>query len=1349
MRQLWQNERIIDYFPLSSHQISLWILDQLQPGSAFYHNVVGMRLRGSLNVAILERSIRQVVARQASLRTRFTSNHDEPVQFVPPEVQLFLPVDDLGEMPPEERETRAVDLAAAEGRRPFNMTDEPPFRVRLLRLGQDDHVLVLTFHHIACDAWSVILFLREMMGLYGAFLKGLPPDLPELPLQYRDYAIWQRHRLEVRGEEDLAYWVSQLTDAPQFLDLPTDRLRPPAQTYRGAIERFSLPLATTQALKELSRAERSTLFMTMLAGFQALLHRYTGQEDVLVGTPVMARTRPEFDGLIGFFLNTLVMRGRFAGDPTFRELLRDTRRAVAGGFSHLDLPFDRLVEALRPSRDLSHHPIFQVMLAFQQTLQHATATLSMPGVSIELMPLETHTSRFDLTLCIFDSPSGLDGVIEYSTDLFEATTIANLGARLTMLLDAVVADPGQRISRLPIITEAERHSIVTEWAGTNRAQPDGRCIHDLFQSQADRTPDAVAVIDRGRRLTYAELNGRANQLAHRLVGLGVKPESVVGLCTDRSAEMVVGLLAIMKAGGAIVAMRPDDGMNRLGFLVEDLGVRCILTEPHLVPRLPIGHAELVEFGGSWSYHPDDGSDANLPSRATARNLAYAIYTSGSTGAPKATGIEHVSAVSFLHWARRTIRPEHLSRTLATTSPAFDCFLLEVLAPLACGAAVMLADSILELPALENVTLVSTVPAAMAGLLRGNGIPDSVKRVHISGDVLSGEVVRGLYQSTHVAEVYNFYGPSEATTYSTGVVCNDEQDVDGLLHKPSIGRPIDNVQVYVLDRELSPVPVGVTGELCIGGAGLARGYLNRPALTAERFVPNPFAETPGARMYRTGDLARWNAAGELEFVGRADTQVKLRGFRVEPGEVEAVMSRDPSIQQAVVLVREDRPGDQRLVAYVVPAPGEIVEPRRLRDRVADVLPAYMVPSAFVSIGAIPLTATGKADMRALPVATSTGLADEVPWRISEATELQLVDLMCEVLGIDDMEQTDNFFDLGGHSLLATMLISRVEACFGIRVPLASFLGAPTAEGLALVIRDAGTKASPSCLVRISGSAEQGPFFCVHPGGAEVYRLSGLRRALGERPVYGVLSIGFNGAERPAISIEEMAAHYIAEIAAVQPKGPYRLGGYSVGGLVAFEMARQLSQQGSRVGFLALFDSMPPPVADADSEIEGQGSPSLSVDQILRFDGLDSVGSDLPSIRSLRAELGGRRAYDLIGLSALLDAMKPLLAGVLDELKARGHVIPDMDVQEFYRLREIWANYLWAAASYRAKPYPGPATLYVSDDGAKRASSSPWRQLVTELHIRAAGERHGLLFMSQELGRLLNADLDDAEIGVRGA
>lgn len=1307
MKQMRPRDPEPSHFPLSSQQTSQWILDQLQPGSAFYHNVVGMRLRGALHPAVLERSIRQIVARHDSLRTRFELRRDEPVQLVAPAMQLSMPVTDLGQVPQEERETRAAELAADEGRRPFDLAKGPLLRTRLLRLSEDDHILVLTFHHIVCDAGSVVLFLRELVAIYGAVLNGGCPDLPELPVQYPDYAIWQRHRLEEREKEDLAYWVAQLGDASQFLELPTDRVRPQTQTYRGAFERFRLDTSTTEALRDLSRAERSTLFMTVLAGFQALLHRYTGQQDVLVGTPVTARARPELDGLIGFFLNTLVMRGHFGGDPTFRELLRATRKAVLGGFSHMDLPFDRLVAALRPPRDQSHNPIFQVMLAFQQTMEHATSMLSMPGVSIELMPLDTGTSRFDLTLCVFDSPAGLDGVIEYSTEMFDAATIANLGAHLTTVLEAAIADPEQRISRLPLLTRHERHHILGEWSGTSTPHPGGRCVHELFQDQADRTPGAAAVLDRGRRMSYAVLNGLANQLARRLVGLGVGPETVVGLCADRSVEMVVGLLAIMKAGGAFVAVQLDHGADRLGFVVEDLGVRWILAETQMVPGLSNTNAEVIVLESEETCDPENGSDANLERTAADRNLAYVIYTSGSTGKPKATGIEHVSAVSFLHWAGRTIRPEHLARTLATTSPAFDCVLLEVLAPLCWGGAVILANSVLELPTLDGVTLVSTVPAAMAELIRAAGVPDSVKRVHLAGDVLTGEVVRGLHRSTGVEEVHNFYGPSEATTYATGAVCKDEGGLDGPPHNPHIGRPIDNVHVYLLDRNLNPVPIGVPGELYIGG-GLARGYLNRPALTAARFVPNPFAEASGTRMYRTGDRARYLPSGDIQFLGRFDRQVKVRGFRIEPGEVESALLRHPAVGEAAVLALQDEPGGQRrLVGYVVAKADAAPTDAELRAHLIRRLPGYMVPAQLVLLDRLPLTPNGKVDTSALP-APAAGRRES--WQPRDRIESELAAVWLSLLQVDNVGLDDDFFDLGGHSLLALAAVSRIQELLSVEVRLDTIFEAPTIRGLAERIRRARVPAPQPSLVKIVDFPQGRPFFCVHSAPGDVTFLRVLTRRLPfGRPVYGFHSVGMDGFQEPLTTVPAMAEHYLRELREVQPSGPYLLAGNCIGGLIAVEVAQRLLVAGERVDFLGLMDTA---LCHSHQE-EGEGSGP----------------SDAQELAELNYSLAREHLAEL-GLASVLDR---------EVVDASGRPVPTL----FERLSKVFATNARAALSYTVRPYQGRITLFTAIEGPNDPDELErlWRSIALGgLDVYPIHSGHDELGDSKELGERLRECLD---------
>ncbi|HEY0733388.1 MAG TPA: amino acid adenylation domain-containing protein [Herpetosiphonaceae bacterium] len=1029
--------------PLSFAQQRLWFLDQLEPDSSTYTIPAAWRLEGPLDVIALRQSLTTIVERHEALRTTFTTTADgQPVQAITPPQVVPLPLIDLHGLSASERESVLLRLAGTEARQPFDLARGPLIRTTLLRLAETDHVLLLTMHHIVSDGWSMEVFARELVPIYTALIAGMPPSLAQLPIQYADYAVWQRGWLSGTVlEAQLGYWRRQLAGLP-VLELPTDRPRPALPTFRGARQTFALPAALSKELVALSQREGVTLFMTLLAAWQVLLDRYSGQHDIVVGTPIANRTQEETEHLIGFFVNTLVLRADLSGNPTFRDVLHRVRETALGAYAHQDLPFEQVVDALQPERDLSRHPLFQVMFTLQNV---PMVSLELPSLVLNPLPIEYETTKFDLTLSMAEEGSGLVGSLEYTTDLFEAETIGRMVSHLQTLLAGIVRDPSQRLAQLPLLTEAERRQLTVDWNMTEVAYPRGRCIHELVAAQAARTPDAVALVyaagTRERvQLTYEELDRRANQLAHELQALGVGPEVRVGVCVERSLDLIVGLLGILKAGGAYVPLDPAYPAQRVAFMLADSAVPVILSQQSLASNLPAHNGVVVCLDSDWERISRQPTDA--PATAVEdNNLAYVIYTSGSTGRPKGVAITHQSAATFIHWALNTFSGADLARVAAGTSICFDLSIFELFVPLSCGGTVLLIDDGLQIPELidAQVTLLNTVPSVMAAVLRSGSVPPSVRVINLAGEPLSRALADGLYQAVPTTRVYNLYGPSEDTTYSTYTLVAPHEP-----RPPTIGRPIANSQAYVLDAQMQPVPIGAVGELYLGGVGLARGYLGRPDLTAEKFIPDPFSAAPNARLYRTGDRARYRPDGAIEFLGRIDHQVKLRGFRIELGEIEAALSRYPAVQEAVVLIREDHPpagghAEQRLVAYVVPTADQrpaltdaAADPDRssfvadLRAFVKQHLPDYMVPNSVVLLDALPLLPNGKIDRPALPAPALLRPELEAGFAAPETpVETRLAQIWAEVLRLPQVGIRNNFFALGGDSILSIQIVARAR------------------------------------------------------------------------------------------------------------------------------------------------------------------------------------------------------------------------------------------------------------------------------------------------------------------------------------
>jgi amino acid adenylation domain-containing protein len=1028
--------------PLSFAQERMWLINQLAPASSAYNIATAIRLQGTINVSALEQALDEIVRRHEVLRTTFTVVDGRPAPVVQPPSGHALLIFDLRSLTEAGRKECCDKLAAQHAERLFDLSKGPLLLTTLLRPGDTDHMLLLTMHHIVSDGWSLAVFTRETLSLYAAFASGRPSSLPELPIQYADFAAWQRHWLEGGTlEKQLVYWKQQLGDQPPALELPTDRTRPAVQTDSGASESFSLSRALTSQLQAIGRRAGATFFMVLLAAFETLLYRYTGQTDISVGTPIANRNRAEIEGLIGFFVNTLVLRAKLNGDESFSELLRRVREITLGAYVHQDVPFEKLVEELQPERDTSRSPLLQVMLALQNLPREE---VHLQGLLVSPLDLDNHTAKFDLTLDIDDSGPELRCLFAYNTDLFDAATIRRLSAHFVTLLESIVHSPEQRLAELPLLTKEEHHQLLFEWNDTAVPFPSDKAIDQLFQEQTARTPDAVALVFGAEQLTYAELNARANRLAHHLRGLGVGPEVLVGICVERSFEMVVALLGVLKAGGAFVPLDPALPAERLAFMLADTSAPVVLSQRSLVSRLPEMSSSLVLIDEEHAAVSSKSTE-NLRVVVSPHNLAYVTYTSGSTGRPKGVAITRRSVVAFIHWACTVFSPEQLAGTLASTSICFDLSIFELFVPLACGGTIILAENVLQLPdlpAARQVTLVNTVPTAMGELLHLD-IPASVRTVNLAGEPLQNALVQQIYQQMNAAEVWNLYGPSEDTVYSTCTLV-----ARGALHQPTIGRPIANTQVRLLDRNLQAVAIGVVGNLYLSGDGLARGYLARPALTAERFLPDPFGTVPGARMYTTGDTARYRADGAIEYLGRIDQQVKLRGFRIELGEIEAALNQFKSVREVVVVVRGVTEGEKQLVAYVVTEPGRQPTVSELLEQVRSKLPGYMVPSAFVFLKKMPLLPNGKINRRALPAPDGKrpNLQQAFAAPLTEL-ERTIATVWQDVLRVESVSVHDNFFDLGGHSLLMIQVQEKLRKAFDRELPLVDLFQYSTVNSLA--------------------------------------------------------------------------------------------------------------------------------------------------------------------------------------------------------------------------------------------------------------------------------------------------------------
>ncbi len=1043
--------------PLSFAQQRLWFLDQLEPHSSFYNLPEGIRLRGPLDVEALERSLATIINRHESLRTTFALIGGEPVQEIHAASEFRLPLLDLSGLPESEREAEAQRLAREEASAPFDLAVGPLLRARLFRLREEEHVVLLTLHHIISDGWSMGVLIKEVVQLYSAFSsreESAIAALPSLPIQYADYAVWQREWLSGEVlERQLSYWRKQLQGAAPVLELPTDKPRPAVQSFNGASQTLKLDAQSSAALKELSREEGVTLFMTLLAAFAVLLSRYSGQEDISIGTPVAGRTQVETEGLIGFFVNTLVLRTEVRGEESFRGLLKRVREVALGAYSHQEVPFEKLVEELQPQRELSRSPLFQVMLVFQNA---AKQEFKLSGVELSSIGTGNTAAKFDLTLSLLDGREGLFGALEYNSDLFNAATMQRMVGCYEQLLKNAVAGADQAVSKLRLLPEGEREQVLDIWNQTRREyELAGSSLHELIEAQVERTPAALAVVYEREQLSYRELNARANQLAHYLQKQGIGPESLVGVLMERSVELVVALLAVLKAGAAYVPLDPAYPRERLSFMLEETGTRVLLTQQALVDQLFAPHAQSLCLDTEWTRIAGEAQQ-NPQSGVRGENLAYVIYTSGSTGRPKAVMNSHRGIVNRLLWMQEQYQLTGDDRVLQKTPYSFDVSVWEFFWPLLAGAAVVVArpeghrdrDYLVELIAAAQVTVLHFVPSMLEAFLEAAEVEEgcgSVRQVICSGEELKAELARRCLERLG-GELDNLYGPTEAAVDVTAWRC-ERGRVEGAV---AIGKPIANIELYILDREGEPVPVGVSGELHIGGVGLARGYWQRPELTAERFIPNAFSETAGGRLYRTGDLARYRADGNIEYLGRADTQVKVRGYRIELGEIEAVLGRQASIKQCAVIVRADG-AEKQLVAYVVADEAESLEIGELRRALKEQLPDYMIPGAFVLLDELPLTANGKLDRRALMNAGGVIAKPEVAYVAPQSEiEKNITAVWQEVLQVEKVGIDDNFFDLGGHSLLMIQVHSKLQAILSKPLTVIELFQYPTINALAAFV-----------------------------------------------------------------------------------------------------------------------------------------------------------------------------------------------------------------------------------------------------------------------------------------------------------
>lgn len=1286
--------RDTNIFPLSFSQQRMWFLHQVDSENAAYNCSAAWWVIGKLSLPALQKAVTELVQRHEALRTTFTTLDGQPFQVIASHADIALHSLDLRRYPQPEQLEQVQSIAASEAQRPFDLTTGPLLRTLLLDLGQGDHVLLLTMHHIISDGWSLGIIAREMIALYKAYAAGEPITLARPPIQYADYAAWQQEWIQgKRLATQLAYWKDQLSGSPALLTLPMSKPRPAVWSNQAALRRFALSKELSESLKALARQEGATLFMTLFSAFAVLLFRYTSQGDILLGTPIANRNRPETENVIGCFINTLALRTRFTPGMSFRQLLSQVQKTTTDAYSHQDLPFEKLVESLHVERDTSYLPLIQVFFVLQNI---KIDVLKLPDLLIKPLEITKGVAQFDLTLEISEEPDRLAGHFEYSTALFDESAIEDMTGHWQALLEGVIKQPNLPVEQLPLLTEKEFHLLTDEWNGTRRLYPDSElCLHTLVERQVERIPDALAVLFEEQCLTYRELDARADQLAQHLVTEGIGPDVPVGICMERSIEMVVAMLGVLKAGGAFVPLDPEYPEDRLAYICQEARVPIILTQArlrHLLAGLP---APSLCMDTPEACPPVFSAAEPRKPPPVGENLAYIIYTSGSTGKPKGAMNRHRGIVNRLLWAHDTYRLVEDDRVLQKTPYSFDVSVWEFFWPLISGATLVVAKPgghrdpyyLSRCVTEQAITTLHFVPSMLHHFLEviGPGQCCSVRRVICSGEALAKSQQHEFF-ARFDAPLINLYGPTEASIEVTEWVCAAED----LAPTIPIGRPIANIQMRILDAHFQLVPIGVAGELCIAGVGLARGYLARPDLTAERFVPDPYGLQPGARMYRTGDLARYRPDGAIEYLGRLDFQIKLRGQRLELGEIETVLQECAGIQDAAVVLQEHGSGvpeDKQLVAYLVPdqqpestnqrpvqpSESELQLLQDVRATLSKRLPQYMLPSAYVLLERFPLTTSGKLDRRALPPPQERIACNDIPF-VAPRTPLErrLADIWQQILNVPQVSIHDGFFERGGNSLLAIQLITRIREQLGIPAPLSIIFQASTFREMAGLLAAQKQTSEWSPLVAIHPQGSRRPFFCVHPAPGNVFCYTDLARMLGkDQPFYGLQARGIDGRLAPLTTIEEMASLYIQAIRTIQPEGPYLIGGHSLGGSIAFEMSRQLQSQGSKVALLAILDT-PAPVRQAAS------TPSLAGER-------EELAWLLADGTAILAQFSGK---DIVLSQEILQQMEPAaqLEYVRRHLQLHGFLSRDEDTGLIQGFLQVQKASVQALAAYTPQIYP---------------------------------------------------------------
>ncbi|WP_400161946.1 amino acid adenylation domain-containing protein [Brevibacillus sp. TJ4] len=1272
-------------FPLSFAQKRLWFMEQLQPGTTFYNIQDVRRIAGLLNPEALKRSFDDLVKRHEALRTTFSEADEQPVQVIADFLPYPFRLEDISHLPEAVRETEATRIIEQDASAPFDLAHSL-FRVTVVRLQPEEHILIMSMHHIISDGWSMGILFHELGVLYDAYVNNRPSPLRELPLQYSDYALWQHDFLQSeRFQEELGYWKKQLRNAPALIELPTDFPRPAVQRYKGSLHTFSLSGADVEELETICQQNAATLFMGLLSIYKILLFRHSGQEDLVVGTVTANRNSTEWENMIGFFVNTLPIRTRFTEEQSFAHLLKEVRNACLGAFTHQEVPFEMLVEITNPERNLSYTPLVQTLCI----LQSASEYVEIGGLRTKRIEVDYNTAKFDLTFAFENDSNGLLCHVEYNTDLFAAGTIEKLARRFRSLVKSVIANPEKSIAQLQMITQAEKEKVLKTWNRTEAAPASPMCLHQAFEQQVLERPDSIALYAGKEMLTYRELNERANQLARHLNEMGVRDESRVGICVERSFDMLIGILAILKAGGAYVPIDPHYPDERKQYILQDSQAEILLTSSQLDDSycekltLPV-----ITFEGDRrtiaSYERTNPQREVRPDQ-----LAYIIYTSGSTGRPKGVMVPHSNVIRLFANTQRWFHFHASDKWALFHSFAFDFSVWEIWGALLYGGQLVIvpyrtsrsADEFYELVAREGITVLNQTPSAFYQFAKADerlAKDLEVRCIIFGGEALEPEKLKGWLEKHGDAKpsLVNMYGITETTVHVTYRPIT-KADMFG---KSMIGEKISDLELYILDKQLEPVPVGVAGEMYIGGAGLARGYNSLPKMTAERFIPNPFSSEYGSRLYKTGDAARFTENGDVEYLGRIDRQVKIRGFRIELEEIQKTLRKHPAVQDAHAIVHQAGDEDKRIAAYYIVKPGCIVEPSDLQEFARGFLPIYMVPAWFQKVDAFPLTENGKIDEKSLPLpAADRALAKQALVLPRNRVEEALAGIWRDTLQLEEVGIHDNFFELGGHSFTAVQLIRKVEKEFGKTMPTSAIFQYPTIEGFSRLLAGLSERHTEGVMVELRQGRTQQALCFIHPVGGTIFCYSKLVSLLtSERTMYGFKSAGLDGKESAATTIQEMARHYVSRLLEVGKEEPVLLG-WSMGGIIAFEMGLQLYDQLGRAPKLIMIDSWAKDVRSQTPDKEEAAE--AFIDDIARSSGISFNPDDTPG----------------------KDRMEQLFFA----MKEAGIATTDSDVSYIKQLFSVYTSNLRALRAYSPSgKYPGDIVLLRASESVGEDHALGW-------------------------------------------